>query len=134
MISTALLVGSSLFGAFGSFGSSSAARREGKRQAQAEKEKTAEEVRRTARENTQIQSMTRAIMGASGTTGAGSQTVYLKDMQAEQQRELQWIRKVGASNADALRRQGNALASQYKMQGLTSLFQAGATAFGTEGK
>ena len=126
---TALAVGSNLFSAFGAFGSSSAAKRESRTQAQLEEQKTGEEVRRKIREDNQIQSMTRAMMGASGTTGTGSQTTYLRDMQAEQNRELNWIRKVGATNANAIRRQGSALASQYKMQGITGLFKAGATAF-----
>lgn len=127
---TALAVGSSLFSAFGAFSSGRSAKREARLQAQMEEQKTGEEVRRSIREDQQVVSMTRAIMGASGTTGTGSQATYLQDMQAEQNRQLTWLRKVGASNAQAIRRQGNALASQYNAQGMASLFSAGASAFG----
>jgi hypothetical protein len=124
-IPMAFKIGSSLFSAMGSFSSASAARRESRIQAELESAKTEEEIRRTAREQGQIQSLTRAITGASGTTGTGSQSIYLKDMQAEQSRELNWLRKVGASNVSAIRRQGNSIASQHTMQGVGSIFTAG---------
>lgn len=126
----ALAAGSTLFQAAGSFASASAAKNEANRQAALEMDKTHEEARRMQRESQQTQALTRAIMGASGTTGEGSQDFYLKDMQAEQTRQLQWLRKVGASNAESIRRQGNALAQQYTAQGVNQLFQAGFNAFG----
>ncbi len=129
MIPLALMAGSSLFNAMGSFSAASSARREGRLQAELEMAKTEEESRRMLREQNQIQSMTRAITGASGTTGTGSQSLYLKDMQEEQSRELNWLRKVGASNAASIRRQANAVASQHTMQGINSLVNAGMNAY-----
>ncbi len=119
-----------LFSAFGAFSSGSAAKREARAQAKMEEMKTDEEARRMVREQNQVNSLTRAIIGASGTTGTGSQQTYLNDMMAEQTRELQWLRKVGSYNASSILRQGNALANQYQLQGITSLFQAGASMFG----
>lgn len=125
-----LMAAAAVFKVGGALSSASAAKRESRLQAKMEEEKTAEEVRRTQREDQQMVSMTRAIMGASGTTGTGSQAVYLRDMQAEQSRQLTWLRKVGSYNANSIRRQGNALASQYKSQAMSSAFEAGASMFG----
>lgn len=119
-----------LFNAFGAFSSASAAKREARAQAKMEELKTDEEARRMVREQEQVNSLTRAIIGASGTTGTGSQQAYLNDAMQEQTRELRWLRTVGAYNASSIRRQGNALAGQYQLQGISSLFQAGASLFG----
>lgn len=121
----AAATGSSVFNAFGAFSSASAAKREAKAQAKMEEMKTAEEARRMSVEQNQINSLTRAIMGASGTTGEGSQQIYLNDMMQEQARELDWLKTVGSYNASSIRRQGQAIAKQYQMQGINSLFQAG---------
>ncbi|QGH73648.1 MAG: hypothetical protein [Podoviridae sp. ctpVR23] len=123
-------IGASLFDVASSFSAASEANREAKRQADMELQKTAEEARRTIRENQQVQSLTRAIMGASGTTGEGSQQYYLQDMQAEQTRQVNWLKKVGSYNAESIRRTGSSLAEQYRAQGIGKLFQAGANMFG----
>lgn len=68
---------------------------------------TMEQKRREADAQKDVEAQTRARIAASGVTGAGSPKDYLDTMEAEHAKELDWLRKSGASRASIAKSEGN---------------------------
>lgn len=85
---------------------------------------TAETVRRTERSDARKQSGGKGAAYAGGLTFAGgSNERYIRDMQAEMARELDWMKKSGEATADAVQRGAQV---QYSAAQWSNFSQAGA--------
>lgn len=82
------------------------AERLGKLEEERAKAETAESVSRAQKAQEQLQSMTRARIAASGVSATGSMSAYLDEMMKTHKGELDWMKKAGATRADAASMEG----------------------------
>ena len=76
-----------------------------------------EMAQRAENEAAREESLSRARAAASGATGE-SMDLYQEDLAKTNQREIDWIRRSGASRADAIKQEGYAQASGYRSAGI----------------
>lgn len=81
-----------------------------------------EEERRATEENVSAQAEMRARSAASGTTGEGSQQIYMTSEQEKFDKDVAWLRKSTKSRADLERKQGKYAAASMKSQGKAGLW------------
>lgn len=82
-------------------------RRIGDRNAARIEAETKEKARRESLAAKERQGLTRARQAASGGAASGSNVVYLDEMIETDEKNIDWLRKSGASQADIARREGN---------------------------
>jgi len=105
-------------------------KKEARKAARLERLMTSEELRRLSIEQDQVLGSAKSQIAASGFTGYGATTeAYLENLQSEQNKQQAFTAQVGASRASAIQDRGNALASGYKYDALSSLV-SGAGAIG----
>lgn len=75
-----------------------------------------EMAQRAEKDAAREESLARARAFASG-VGGESQEIYLDDLHASNKREIDWIRRSGASRADLTRKEGRVSASQHRRKG-----------------
>ena len=95
-------MGLAALGGIGRRKGNKAAEKAQKKQAQQIRETTAEAARRMERGQDRQLGETKAGVYASGVGMSGSSEAYVLDMQAEQARELQWLKDAGESRAKAV--------------------------------
>ena len=78
-----------------------------------------EMAQRAEKEAAREESLARAKAFASG-VGGESTDLYLKDLTTTNRREIDWIRKSGASKADITRSEGSAQASALRREGVAA--------------
>ena len=126
----AAVLGATALSVASSFSSSRSAKKEAKKAKALERLMTAEELRRLGIEQERVLGGARSQIAASGFTGYGASTEsYLDELQREQALQTSFTAKVGAQRASAIDQRGGALASSYKMDALSSLFQGAGKAF-----
>lgn len=88
-----------------------------------------EEARRLGLEQEQAEGLTRAKIAASGATAEGSTGSYMDNMAKEHEKEMDWLKKSTASQADIAKSSGSitaqttlAKASATEMGAVTSVF------------
>ena len=82
------------------------AKRAGRANAAAQLAETKEAARRLSGQQANDRAYTRTAVAASGLELSGSNSLYLQAMEAEQQKELAWLNKAGATSANLLEQQG----------------------------
>lgn len=92
--------------------SSIQAGRQAKRTAKANAElarlETEEEIRRTRKMQQREEALARAKAAASGVSEGGSMSSYIKEMEQENSRQLEWMRKAGRSRSSVIKEEGDA--------------------------
>ena len=122
-LGTSLNVGSSL-------SAKGKAKKAAKKEEALQRLMTSEELRTLGKEQEAVLGGARSQIAASGFTGYGaSSEAYLNDLQKEQSMQTQFTKQVGGERAGAIRRQGQAQASGYGYEALSSLI-GGATKIG----
>ena len=90
-----------------------------------------EMAQRAEKEAAREESLSRARAAASG-VGGESTDLYQEDLAKTNQREIDWIRRSGASRADITRREGQQTASSYRSAGISQGIKGiGSVAAGT---
>ncbi len=133
--SLAIGVVSSLFGAAGKKKAAKQAKRLAGLNADYIEAETEEQKRRLKFEQEQTAATTRTGIAASGfrsgaKTMGGSHRSYLKSMKDQQQSEMDWLTKSGASRANIAREGGNVEASQLRAASFGHYAQAAQGLFG----
>lgn len=106
------------------------ARKQGRANQRALQEQTAEESRRLRRQQLETEQRGAAAAAASGTgAGSTSQTSYLDQMRRDHLDELSWLRKSGASRANAARTEGNLAGKQATATALGSAASTASNAY-----
>jgi hypothetical protein len=77
-----------------------------------QRKETKEQMRRAELANAMRAGTARARMGASGVRASGSLMDYLEGMEAEDARELSWLKKAGKSREDVIEAEGDAAFTQ----------------------
>ena len=126
-------------GAFGSLVSAgkqmeaaSDAKRAARANAAAIEAETAEEARRLKLEQDRTEASSRAAAAASGSGGV-SQDLYQDFLGDEHAKELAWLKKSGASQANITRIQGNAAASTARANAFGTLAGGATSLYGAVG-
>lgn len=89
---------------------------------------TEEAARRLERQQERNQSLAKARAAASGAGGASVDT-YLDDMEAEDERQLNWLKKSGASQAEIQRWEGRATAKAGRAGAIAGMIGGAADMF-----
>ncbi len=95
---------------------------------------TEEQVRRTELEHQQQEAKARALAAASGTKVQGTVSMFLKEMEEENLREIDWIAKSGASRADIIRERGRMARKEGKARAQSTLYEGIAGGISSVGK
>lgn len=92
-----------------------------------------EEERRATEENMQAQAQMRAMSASTGTTGEGSQQIYMTAEQEKFDKDIDWLRQSTSKKADLERRQAGITARSLKSQGKSGLWGSIGGAVGSIG-
>ena len=101
-IAAGVTIGSSILGGVGRLRGNKQAEAAARQQADLVRQTTAEAARRMERGQERQLGEATAGVYASGIHMSGSSEAYVRDMQAEQARELQWLKDAGESRAQAI--------------------------------
>ena len=104
-----------------------------KANAKLQEQQTAEEARRLAIEQRKVESTARARAAAGGIQVNGSQSLFLADMKAENDKDLAWLKKAGDRKADVTRQGGSNARSQAMAGALGTAAGAVSTAYSAFG-
>ena len=118
---------STAFGMYQTYRSKQEMKKATARNAQMEEEMAKEEARRTEIEQAKTESLARARLAASGTTGGGTMADWLAQMREEHKSDIDWIIKSGKTRAEAIRLQGKSQQAEMSAR----LFQQGASLAGS---
>ena len=83
---------------------------------------TQEQKRRASDQEAEVSAERRARASASGTGGGGSQQTFMDAEADEFNRQLDWLTKSGANQANLTRKQGSAAAANTRRQGNSALW------------
>jgi hypothetical protein len=116
----------SLASAAGQSGAAQDAKRVAKLNAGLTMEETNEQQRRMQTDIDQTEGIAKAISAASGVQMSGSRKIAVDEMQSENIKQLQWLRKSGIRKAKVVQLGGQLQSSQLKSQAAASAFSGAA--------
>lgn len=117
----AIGIGSALIGGIGQIKAGKDAKKLANENAENMRLETEESARRLAAQQSENLATARARASASGTTGTGSQASYIDKMGSEFTKELDWLKKSGASAASIEQRRGSMAKSAGMWSGLGTI-------------
>ncbi len=127
-MATGFMVASAVYGAYSANEAGKDAAAGGKRNERLSRLETAEKARRLEMQQERELGTARVGYAASGFSPGGTSELYLDELAAEQERELQWLKTTGASIAGAESKRGRDAQSQANAQSVSTLLAGAAGA------